>query len=309
MPKTKDPPLGSRGGLSRRTLLGHDALCDSIQEHKKQDVDERIIVDVKARESQKSLHFKWNLRDLYEPLRDECGFDKSMAAAAIALGLEGKWTSYSRRKAWYPGKSSRYHDGLMTYANVVGAMDRLDAAGLINHAKAAPGARGWQSAAQAKPELIRRVHDIMHGRPRLVLSPPRETIILRGEDGDNIEYRDTREHDRARRFVESMNEALAATNIPTWAAAPMTRIYNLNFRRGGRFYALGGGWQSLPKAVRKAVTINGEEVAELDYSALHPSILYAYVGHPMPSGGCYNVGKWPRPLAKGSAADNAEREG
>lgn len=51
------------------------------------------------------------------------------------------------------------------------------------------------------------------------------------------------------------------------------RVFNdLNFTRGGRFY--GGWWQSIPKRYRSRILIDGKRTVELDYSGLHPTILY-----------------------------------
>lgn len=48
---------------------------------------------------------------------------------------------------------------------------------------------------------------------------------------------------------------------------------------GGRYYDLGGYMSSLPQVVRKTLEINGESVVELDFSSLHPFILYDKIGY------------------------------
>jgi hypothetical protein len=51
------------------------------------------------------------------------------------------------------------------------------------------------------------------------------------------------------------------------------RVFNNGtFDEGGRFY--GGWWQSVPKNWRPYITINGKRTVEVDYSAMHPTILY-----------------------------------
>jgi hypothetical protein len=54
---------------------------------------------------------------------------------------------------------------------------------------------------------------------------------------------------------------------------------------GGRFY--GGWWQNLPKDFRPFILINGKRTVELDYSNMHPTILYSQVGIPRPKD-CYS---------------------
>lgn len=58
-----------------------------------------------------------------------------------------------------------------------------------------------------------------------------------------------------------------------------------SWTKGGRFYWWG---QGLPKAFRKQLRIDGQEVVEVDYRALHPSILYTLRGLALPKD-CYIV--------------------
>lgn len=50
--------------------------------------------------------------------------------------------------------------------------------------------------------------------------------------------------------------------------------------RGGRFY--GGWWQTIPKEYRRFITINGRPTIEVDFSEMHPSMLYALHGQQPP---------------------------
>jgi len=60
-----------------------------------------------------------------------------------------------------------------------------------------------------------------------------------------------------------------------------------SFEYGGRFY--GGWWQSVPSEYRRFVTINGQPTVEIDYSTLHPLMLYAIHGEDPPPGDLYDV--------------------
>ena len=54
-----------------------------------------------------------------------------------------------------------------------------------------------------------------------------------------------------------------------------------NFDCGGRLYSIvkrGIGWQNLSQEERHTITINGESTVELDFKALHISMLYAIMG-------------------------------
>ena len=66
------------------------------------------------------------------------------------------------------------------------------------------------------------------------------------------------------------------------------RVFNnRSFEQGGRFY--GGWWQEVPRVYRRFIRIDGEPTAELDYSSLHPRILYALAKLPM-VGDPYDLG-------------------
>ena len=51
----------------------------------------------------------------------------------------------------------------------------------------------------------------------------------------------------------------------------------------------------MKKAARNQVLMNGEPVVEIDYKTLHPAILYAEAGAPLPND-CYEIPGWPREL-------------
>lgn len=48
-----------------------------------------------------------------------------------------------------------------------------------------------------------------------------------------------------------------------------------SYEAGGRLYSGKNGHQALTQEERHSVRINGKETAELDFSALHPSMIYA----------------------------------
>ena len=59
----------------------------------------------------------------------------------------------------------------------------------------------------------------------------------------------------------------------------LQRIFNVDFEHGGRFY--GGFWQQIPSEYRHRLTIHNQFTTEIDYSQIHPTILYNKVGHPL----------------------------
>jgi len=70
------------------------------------------------------------------------------------------------------------------------------------------------------------------------------------------------------------------------------RVFNdADFKTGGRFY--GGWWQEIPSKFRDRITIDGKRTVQLDYSGLHPHILYHEKGLVL-EGDPYQVSLIPR---------------
>jgi hypothetical protein len=62
-----------------------------------------------------------------------------------------------------------------------------------------------------------------------------------------------------------------------FGAKRMRRIFNNgDWSQGGRFYD--GWWQTVPRDYRRYITINGKPTVEIDFSGLHPAMMYAEVG-------------------------------
>jgi len=57
-------------------------------------------------------------------------------------------------------------------------------------------------------------------------------------------------------------------------------FHDTNFITGGRYY--GGWWETIPSEFRRHLVIDGKATVEIDFSGLHPSILYAKEGLEMP---------------------------
>ena len=117
---------------------------------------------------------------------------------------------------------------------------------------------------------------------RLVPSPDHRPIVYRvmvsgkKEKWADAEIPGKHEAAAARlgKFVRTYNAALKGVIV---AYGPMAidpylhRVFNGSLSRGGRFY--GAAHQTMRKQYRQHITIDGEPTVELDYSALHPSLL------------------------------------
>ena len=71
----------------------------------------------------------------------------------------------------------------------------------------------------------------------------------------------------------------------------LRRIFSRDsMQMGGRFY--GGWWQFMPKKYRIHITINFQATIEVDYSGLHPLMMYHLEGLTPPDGDMYDIGIW-----------------
>jgi hypothetical protein len=132
-------------------------------------------------------------------------------------------------------------------------------------------------------------------------APNRECIILNEKDYDGdktfpIEYVDTDATHRMRDILSSYNSLLEKTYVDIasleepviWRGvrtrqlliriSQNSKFVRRIFSRGswevhGRFY--GGFWQQVSENLRKDIFINGNPTIEVDYKALHVSLLYA----------------------------------
>lgn len=275
------------------------------------------------------LSFHWHAMDLVRLLclpqtrsRAHEMARASILAEAILGWESGKRVSYSRNRTFYSA-SRRYRGTAFTYLTVMSAVADLARGGWIVDCRVAPGNRGWQSSFQATEALIDRYHDGVCG----LVYTAGEIILLKGQDGELADYRDTGGTRRLRKDMERVNESLARLQIeipgaewrgqhvfvgqscllPTPANA-MRRIFSRgSFALHGRAY---GWWQSIPKTARASMTINGETVAEADYAALHASILYSEANIKF-AGDPYAIDGFNRPEVKlgFNIAINAKTEG
>lgn len=113
-----------------------------------------------------------------------------------------------------------------------------------------------------------------------------------------VDYVDTPETCSLRTEMEEINAFLATQRIElrgqTQAGFKLTRRFLLRdigdphtFHLHGRLY--GGFWESMPKALRADLRINGEPIADLDYASMFPRLAYARVGAEPPEGDLYAI--------------------
>ena len=140
------------------------------------------------------------------------------------------------------------------------------------------GIRSWMAPSDKLAALFR------HDGPkwRLVPSPDHRSIVYRVKvSGKKEKWADAEipgKHEAAAarlgKFVRTYNAALKDV-VVAYGSMPIDpylhRVFNGSMSLGGRFY--GAAHQTMKKQYRQHITIDGEPTVELDYSALHPSLL------------------------------------
>lgn len=192
------------------------------------------------------------------------------------------------------------------FMQLVGEMEK--AGYLLRH----KGLRGQaRTTIEATPRFRLRVSgtEIRIGR-----AGGAETIILKASAGRDrpkvlVNYEDTAETVAMRAEMRAVNDALGSASITVaeeFSITPpfITRRFQISganaphtFDQHGRLY--GGMWQSLAKTERHRLRVNGEEIADLDFTGMFVQLAYLEAGLALPNSDPYEgVEGLPRAAVK-----------
>lgn len=120
---------------------------------------------------------------------------------------------------------------------------------------------------------------------------PGETVWLLRDDGRPARYDETPEAKRLRDELETINRAIRGAGlgvVPDGGPVVLTGLRELRRRFAGRFdlggELVGGFWQGLEPARRRAVRINGEAVGHIAFADLTTRLAYVAAGAEPPKG-------------------------
>jgi hypothetical protein len=211
--------------------------------------------------------------------------------------LPGHWIRYSRSSNDYRC-IDRYHPFGKSYRHMLAVIDGLESVPFIGKKigfnNRETGKR-FQTRIRAKPNLIHLLKHTFNITPEIVQERPYpEIIVLRDHEKFSVDYEDTEETDRMRSEAKTYNDHLSnheiILGIPTPDMSQLLeknpvdftnrgyrRVFNnSSFDNGGRFY--GPWWQNLKSILRPFITIDGQPITYLDYSAMHVHLLYSKEG-------------------------------
>lgn len=192
---------------------------------------------------------------------------------------------------------------------LIGSMEAL---GLITRQR---GGRGSQRSTIEPTPRFRDLMADLEVAPRPIgREAGAETIILKASTGRGrskllLDYSDTSDTVAMRADMTAINAFLNKADIKLDGSLPplpvlLTRRFQIEhpdaphtFDQHGRLY--GGVWMNLPKARRHLIRVNGEEVADLDFTAMFPQLAYLEAGAALPGGDPYSgIEGLPRAAAK-----------
>jgi len=202
------------------------------------------------------------------------------------------------------GKKSRYNE-LNIKVSTIKIIHTLHDVGLIGLKEGwqDAGGRGFLTRIWPTDILTKLFEDAAFGEFDVGYADNRETIILRDEEKDEVEYTDKPHIKQMRLAVQQYNKLLEKTFIDIQSVDKPARIElpegkkrrrknrrvfvnithhdkfvrrifnNKSFSDGGRFY--GGWWQRIDSKFRKDIRLNNSPTVEIDYSALHVILAYS----------------------------------
>lgn len=231
------------------------------------------------------------------------------------------YTGYSRGDANF--KKGGCYYGRLKGGIFLTVIQHLAAEGYIKNHDQKAGFAAKSSRMRGTAKLAALIEGKRLSWASISTNPTEDVLILKSEKDDNGNRQELRFDDgddpripSMRKNLEVINKKLESTLInifvtdeeladinerlrrdPDHLALDLARrklyrsFVNNSWDEGGRFY--GGWWQGVPSEYRKHIQIEGKQTVEWDYSAIHPSILYAQAGLPRPHDS-YDIPGWNR---------------
>ncbi|MDB5602133.1 MAG: hypothetical protein JWN71_4177 [Xanthobacteraceae bacterium] len=241
-------------------------------------------------------------------------------------------TRTSSASAWLyrPLARTKFKVATVTHADFMAAIAALRKLGFIDHSpgyqRFGPGFEGQtvnytgSSTRWRASDAMLRVAATNGITPESVADHfryglPKDPLVVRataskGAHGKNtqgslLEILWSAEALKLRADVQRLNEFLDATEIRGGVHRGYVRIFNngdapgFAWNKGGRLYSVGGGYQQMSEPERLKITLNGQQVVEVDARASYLTILHGLCGVPFDTDSDpYNVPGIPRDVVK-----------
>ena len=186
-----------------------------------------------------------------------CHVSLDMAAYAAANKMTGQGISYKKTKALLETLDSLGYIELF-----IGYYDVAKSIGIQSFFLITEKMRDlWEGMDVATAPKIEQVGVVIKD------SKTKEEKSTKGVRGVTLVKKD----------LDTYNKVLSANKIVVGGEevdVAYKRVFHDTLQGSGRYYS-NNGVQTIPKQERQHITINGYETVELDYSAMHPRILYS----------------------------------
>lgn len=228
----------------------------------------------------------------------EC-LSANLTRIALCTGLTGFCFSMNNRSKAIPKRFKREPYSNKTMVRTIHELAQADWLHLEKGFKAEHHTHGLSSLILPTQKLKETVETL---RDQVLLDISRDTdpLELRSAKGQHIDYPDDTKTTSLRRDIQTHNQ-LRTGAVWLLQGKPLhsndlvcRRIFKGDWQTGGRLYCAA---QNLPKADRRLLKVDGEQVTELDFKSLHPRLLYQSVGKTAPED-CYAIEGIERKLVK-----------
>jgi len=270
-----------RTKFSREQLLCDGILRLAIRQNKEKRNSASWLIN--SRDFDPSLRIADEKRQEIEALFDLLINDKNLYKREVKLrDFETLLANVLKQKK-HPVRISihrnAYIENQIISYYILKLIDMLHENGLIEVKK------GFQNKNESFDTRIYATHLLMEycpEFPRFIYSEPGPLVVLRDSKGKSIPFKDTIETWRIKTILKRVNEINGLADIRYQGCkinAHLTAIFSQKLTLYGRLHTKGySHYQGLTGDERSEITINGVPVVELDYSGLHPYLLYASVG-------------------------------
>lgn len=168
------------------------------------------------------------------------------------------------------------------YTGIINTLDLLELLGMLVVSKGySYDERSQSGYVLFTPELIDMVESNVDMN-KVSRTPRNNVLIVKDINGTPICFRKTKEIRIMIDLLKDYNNFMSKREVYCRDKKLNTDLHRSfsrgSFEFGGRFYSEAYGVQQLTKRLRKEIIIDGEETIELDFKALHPSIIYASKG-------------------------------
>lgn len=177
-------------------------------------------------------------------------------------------------------KRTRYTRAGASTINIIKSLNEL------GYIKMRIGFNDRKNSGNSRDTRIWPTEKLLEYFPRLdngIIKHPVELVELRNDEGDLLTYTDNRITKGIRKTLEKVNRVNESAQIRYLnydLNSYLVAIFKNDFNTYGRLHTKGYRHiQGCSQSERNEITINGDKVIELDYSGLHPTLLYAIEGY------------------------------